>query len=103
MLKKVWKADDLEFKVTTEVLGLGWDTESDTLSFGPREVSEGHVEGPTTKRKIVRVTAGFYDPLGLLSPISVIGKLLFQDTRRRGLAWDESLPPDLGTLWNNWV
>jgi hypothetical protein len=69
----------------------------------PRDVTEGHAEGPATKRQILRVTARFYDPLGLLSPISVIGKLLFQDSWRRGIAWDELLPPDLVTLWNTWV
>jgi hypothetical protein len=36
MLKEVWKADDLECKVVTEVLGIGWDTESDTLHKPPR-------------------------------------------------------------------
>lgn len=30
----------------------------------------------------------FYDPLGLLSPASIIGKLLFQDTWCRGIGWD---------------
>jgi hypothetical protein len=103
MLKEVWKADDLEWKGGTQVLGIGWDTESNTLSIDPRDVTEGHAEGPATKRQILQVTARFYDPLGLLSPVSVIGKLLFQDTWRRGIAWDEILPPDLGSLWNTWI
>jgi hypothetical protein len=76
----------------------------DIFGAETRDVTEGHAEGPTTKRQILRVTARFCNPLGLLlSPVSVIGKLLFQDTWRRGLAWDELLPPDLGTLWNTWV
>jgi hypothetical protein len=44
LLKEVWKADDLEFKVATEVLGIGWETESDTLSLEPREVTEVHAD-----------------------------------------------------------
>jgi len=42
-------------------------------------------------------------PFGLISPVSVVGKLLFQDTWCTGLAWDVLLPSDLGALWNTWV
>jgi hypothetical protein len=79
-LKEVWNANCLEFKEVTQVLGTDWDTESDTLSMDPRDITEGHVEGPATKRQVLRITARFCDPLGLLTPISVIGRLLFQDT-----------------------
>jgi hypothetical protein len=102
-LKEMRKDDDLEYKVVTQVLGIGWDTESDTFSIDPTDTTEGHAKGPTTKRQILQLTARLYDPLGLQSPISVIGKLLFQDTWRRGISWDELLPPDLGALWNVWV
>jgi hypothetical protein len=59
-LKEICKADGLEFKVVTQVLGTDWDTESDTFSMDPRDVT-GHVEGPATKRQVLRVTARFYD------------------------------------------
>jgi len=55
------------------------------------------------KRQVLQATYRFYDALGLLSPVSVFGKLLFQDTWCRGLAWDELLPSDLGALWNTSV
>jgi hypothetical protein len=38
MLKEVWKPEDLECKVVTQVLGIGWNTESDTLSTDPPEM-----------------------------------------------------------------
>jgi hypothetical protein len=47
--------------------------------------------------------ARFYDPLGLYSPVSVVGKLLFQDTWCRGIDWNELLPPDLVARWHAWV
>jgi len=78
-------------------------TELDTFSMDHRDVIGKYVEGPTTKRQVLQAMASFYDPLGLLSPVSVVGKLLFQDTWCRGLAWDETLPSDLGALWNTWV
>ena len=57
-------------------------------------------EGPTTKRKLLRTMASFYDPLGLFSPVSLVGKVLFQDTWCRGINWNELLPTDLGTQWH---
>jgi len=102
-LKDVWRTEGVDFKEVTQTLGIDWDTESDTFSMDPRDVSGEYVEGPTTKRQVLQATARFYDPLGLLSPVSVVGKLLFQDTWCRGLAWDELLPSDLGALWNTWV
>jgi hypothetical protein len=97
-LKEVWRNDGVDFKVVTQTLGIDWVTESDT-SMDPRDVTGEYVEGPTTKRKALQATARFYDPLGLLSPVSVVGKLLFLDTWYRGLAGDELLPSDLGALW----
>jgi len=69
----------------------------------PRDVIGEYVEGPTTKKQVLQATARFYDPLELLAPVSVVGKLLFQDTWCRWLAWDELMQSDLGALWNTWV
>jgi hypothetical protein len=101
-LKEVWRTESVGFKKITQTLGVDWDTKSDTLLMDPRDVIDEYVEGPTTKRQVLQATARFYDALGLLAPVSV-GKLLFQDTWCRGLAWDELLPSDLGALWNTWV
>ena len=60
-------------------------------------------EGPTTKRKLLQTKARFYDPLGLFSPMSLVGKMLFQDTWCRCINWNELLPTDLGTRWHAWV
>jgi hypothetical protein len=54
-------------------------TENHCLSFGPEMVSMKLPEGPTTKRQLLQTTARFYDPLELFSPVSVVGKMLFQD------------------------
>jgi len=49
------------------------------------------------------MTAQFYDPLGLFSPVSVIGKILFQETWCRGLRWQKILPHDFGVRWHAWI
>jgi hypothetical protein len=102
-LKEVWRTEGVDFKEVTQTLGIDWDTESDTLSVDPRDVTGEYIEGPTTNRQVLQITTRFYDPLGFLSPVSLVGKLLFPDTWCRGLAWDELLPSDLGARWNTWV
>ena len=54
-------------------------------------------EGPTITRKIIQTTASFYDNFGLFSPVSFIGKIIFQDTWCQGINKDELLPTDLAT------
>jgi hypothetical protein len=35
--------------------------------------------------------------------VALVGKLIFQDTWTRGLAWDELLPPDIAVKWLSWT
>ena len=35
--------------------------------------------------------------------MAIVGKLLFQDTWIRGLAWDDTLPPDIAVKWLAWT
>ena len=57
------------------LLGLPWDKENDTIAMSfPLEKAE------PTKREILSKVARIYDPLGLASPISLGGKLLFTVT-----------------------
>ena len=65
-----------------------------------RDVIGGYAEGPTTMRLVLQFITKFYEPLCLLSPVSDVWKLLFQDTWCWGLAWDELLPSVIGALWN---
>ena len=102
-LKEVWRTEGVDFKEITQTLGIDWDTKSDTFLMDPHDVIGKYVEGPTRKRQVLQAIARFYDPLGLLAPVSIVGKLLLQDTWCRGLAWDELLPSDLGALCNTWV
>jgi hypothetical protein len=76
-LKEVWRTEGVDFKEVTQTLGIDWDTESDTFSVDPRDVTGEYVEGPNSKRQVLQITARFYGHLGLLSPVSVVGKLLF--------------------------
>ena len=41
--------------------------------------------------------------MGLMYPVLITRKLIFQDSWCRGVGWDELLPDDLGTRWSNWL
>jgi hypothetical protein len=84
-LKAIWKAEGQEIQETTQALGIDWNTESDKLSVDPRDILDEAIQGPVTKRQLLQTTARFYDPLGLFSPVSAVGKILFQKTWCRGM------------------
>jgi hypothetical protein len=91
-LKGIWKAEGQEIQGTARALVIDWNTGSDTLSVDPRDILDKTIERPVTKRQLLQTTARFYEPLGLFSPVSAVGKILFQETWCRGMQWEEILP-----------
>ena len=63
-----------------KVLGIKWSPESDTLSFNPTPLVQlaANTKGNITKRMLLKISAKFYDLTGLLSPVSLQLKILFQ-------------------------
>jgi hypothetical protein len=102
-LRNIWNGSGLEIKAITQVLGVSWDTARDTHFTDYRDVTDKAQEGPITKRQLLHATSRFYDPFGLMSPVLITGKLIFQDSWCRGVEWDELLLEALGTRWRNWV
>ena len=77
------------------LLGLPWDKENDTIGVSfPQEKAD------RSKRGILSKVARIYDPLGLASPISLSGKLLYRDGCDAKLSWDTELP---SKLLQNWI
>ena len=103
LLRNIWKVGGVEFKSVTQVLGVNWDTTRDTLFTDHRDVIDKAHEGFSTKRQLLQASSRFYDPMGLMSPVLITGKLIFQDSWCRGMGWGQLLPDDLGTCWHNWV
>ena len=82
----------------TKVLGVPWDSDVDML-----EIDIGKTVSPlatvVTKRGILSTLATIFDPLGLVSPIAVMAKVLFQELCSEGLGWDEKLPESKMIRW----
>ncbi|XP_076081076.1 uncharacterized protein LOC143051991 [Mytilus galloprovincialis] len=81
-----------------KILGLRWDTTSDTLGFVTPNLDISEL---ITKREVLRQSSRIYDPLGILSPITVRSKMLMQNIWEKNFNWDELLPDSTITEWVN--
>ena len=52
-----------------------------------------------TKRKLLSQVSSYFDPLGLLAPLIIRGKLLIQEAWTLELEWDAPLPQTLRDSW----
>ena len=80
----------------TKLLGLYWDIHNDTLSLNTVEWKPVY-----TKRQLVSECSKIYDPLGLLTPITIALKILMQKAWVDKLDWDEILPKSLQVEFQN--
>ncbi len=76
------------------VLGLRWNTVSDTLSLVQKSPPPTD-SGVVTKREILKESSKIFDPLGLISPVSVKAKILMQEVWQQNLDWDEPVSQDI--------
>jgi len=76
-------------------LGLLWSPEADCFSFAVERPEEDVV----TKRSILAQTARLFDPLGWLTPVSILAKITIQSTWLLGLKWDTPLPENEAAQW----
>jgi len=56
----------------------------------------------STKRNFLKKIAMLFDPLGMLSPYVVRGKMLMQDIWFCGADWDDLLPEDISMKMKTW-
>ena len=80
-------------------LGIKWNIMSDTFYFDVNY----ELQEPVTRRQLLSAVSSMFDPLGLISPIILTGKLIFQEATRQKLSWDEPLPCNLLQDWIAWI
>jgi len=81
----------------TKVLGLQWDTSQDLVTYPLRELDPS----ASTKRSVLKNLASVFDPLGILSPLVVRGKVLMQKMWKIRLSWDQIIPDELQREWRS--
>ena len=47
--------------------------------------------------------SSLFDPLGFLSPVILLSKLLLQPLCKQGLGWDEQVPQPEVDQWTSWL
>ena len=82
----------------SKALGLVWDVENDKL-----RVLKQNLLDISTRREMLSSLAGQFDPLGILAPCLLEGKLILQNVATLGLGWDDELPEDIVKRWLKWV
>ena len=92
-----------QFYAYPRVLGQIWNPQADTLitlfSAALRNVETNTI----TKRSILSIAAKFYDPLGLISPVTLRFKQMFQELCKSKVDWDEPLNDEFCEEWNQIV
>ena len=86
-----------------KILGLNWDIEKDTFMFYFDWLVQFARELPLNKRSVLKVVAKLYDPLGLISPLFITVKALFQDLCKLKIGWDKPLDEELTLRYSSWL
>ena len=86
-----------------KVLGVSWDVDSDCFVFDFGEVVSMAENLSVTKRSILKISAMFFDPLGVISPIVLQFKLLFKRLCCIKSDWDNEVPPDVSSDFKSWL
>ncbi|CAH2095423.1 unnamed protein product [Euphydryas editha] len=101
-----WVTAPLQINETSDknisVLGLVWDTCSDELYCNTNSLPELKETKAITKRNLLSLTQRIFDPIGILCPVTLVPKIILQETWRRDISWDEPLPTDLEQSFRAW-
>ena len=77
-----------------KVLGIPWNNEDEFVIDASSYVKDVDTLLPT-KRNILRLVAGIYDPLGFIQSLTIKLKLLMQEICATSLGWDDKLDKSL--------
>ncbi|XP_011858074.1 PREDICTED: uncharacterized protein LOC105555659 [Vollenhovia emeryi] len=81
-----------------KTLGLLWNAKADCLQYQVH-TEENQV---VTKRLVLSKIAQVFDPLGLIAPLLVSGKIIMQRLWLYDLDWDQEIPAELAPAWEDY-
>ena len=96
-INKIEKFQPLEDNL--KVLGIDLHKQNDSFVLHLSKIYEAGIELPTTKRNVLKIIANIYDPIGIISPVVVLFKILFQIISLLECEWDSDLNPGLSSEW----
>ncbi|XP_063629855.1 uncharacterized protein LOC134801251 [Cydia splendana] len=83
-------------------LGLIWQPVSDKIGFNIGIKGERLLPNRLTKREVLAHVMRVFDPLGILAPVVITGRIMFQNAWRKGIDWDEELSQSDSAAWRLW-
>ncbi|XP_059608070.1 uncharacterized protein LOC132255915 [Phlebotomus argentipes] len=84
------------FPEQSKALGMLWHPQDDVFVF---QLTRDFID-VNSKREVLAAIASLYDPLGFVSPVIVIGKLIMQALwKEEKLDWDDPLPEHISSQW----
>ena len=89
----------LEPMPDSKALGVIWDVENDKLKVS----YDKEFVDITTRRQMASQLASNFDPLGVVSPCLLGGKLILQRVATAKYDWDDKLPDNIISDWNAWI
>ncbi|XP_066589184.1 uncharacterized protein [Prorops nasuta] len=95
--ESIKRAKGIDKCSSIKTLGVQWMPVEDTFGFKVK-LFEYNLQ-TITKRIVLSDIAKLFDPLGLLSPIIVVAKIIMQDIWLNKCEWDSPLPSELYKRW----
>lgn len=89
--------DQSDGEESVDILGHRWNKVDDTFSFKKDEIST--VKGELTKRHCLSLLAKLWDPLGLVTPVTIKFRIDLQELWSAGFDWDNILPNEIQMQW----
>ena len=84
-----------------EVLAIFWNKTDDTLKLNLEEIAN-YDQLEVTKHNVLSTQAKLFNPPGVINPLILPAKTLFQQTCVQQKGWDEQLDGDLHKKWKIW-
>ena len=83
-------------------MGVTWNPFDDLFSFEVAHISDGINDDGMTKRQMLSDIAKTFDPLGWLSPVTMILKNMMQRAWQANVDWDQKLPTEIDVSYRTW-
>ena len=95
--------DEIDPAKEHKVLGSNWNLAEDTFVLKLNKVVEFARDFEPTKRNELRIAAKLFDPLGLISPVMVVLRMLLQELCLSKSQWDDVIPQDQKFRLQKWM
>jgi hypothetical protein len=85
----------------TRALGVIWLVGEDCFGFEVRVPDQNQ---PVTRRKVLSLVCSLYDSFGFIAPVVLEGKRLLRELSvLEGHGWDDEVPSEIQSRWDEWV